>query len=81
MGDEQRQAIARLCAEDAEFLAAMADAKSAHEAAQIAVEHGIPATEADFTTPEDRELSDADLELASGGVLDQIWPTTPWVAC
>ena len=81
MGQEQRQALARLFAEDEEFRTAIMGATSADDAVRIVGEHGIVLTPEDFSAPAGGELSESELDLAAGGVLDQIWPTTPWVAC
>lgn len=81
MSEEQRQALEQLIKQDEGFHSAMMRATSIEEAVRIAGEHGIAATAEDFRSPDDRELSETELELASGGILDQIWPTTPWVAC
>ena len=66
MGEEQRQALARLFAEDEAFRTALASVASIEDAVRIAQEHEIGATAEDFRVPSD-DLSDADLEAASGG--------------
>ena len=68
MGEEQRQALARLLADDEAFKTALASATSIEDAVRIAREHGVDATVDDFTV-HSHDLSDADLEAASGGTM------------
>lgn len=75
MGEEQRQALARLFAEDEEFKAAMMGATSVEDAVRIAGEHGIAATVEDFAPPEGVDVSDAELEQAAGGWATYFMPT------
>ena len=84
MGEGQRQALARLLSEDGAFKAALSAATSIDDAVRIAREHGVEASAEDFAQPRGAafDLSDAEIEAAgSGGQLDRIWPTAPWVAC
>lgn len=81
MGEQERAEVVRLYASDEDFKAALMQAASVEEAVAAARRFGIEATSSDFSTSKGPELSDADLEQVGGGVLDQIWPTTPWVAC
>lgn len=73
MGEEQRQALARLFAEDEAFKAAMAAATSVEDAVNIAGEHGVDASVEDFTPPDGEELSDPELETVSGGFMTIAW--------
>ncbi len=68
MGEEQRQALARLFTEDEAFKAALMGSSSLDEMLRIAREHGIAATAEDFARPEGRPLSDAELEGVAGGL-------------
>lgn len=68
MGEEQRQALARLIAENQEFKAAISGAASVEDAVRIAGDHGIEAGVEDFGLPEG-SLSDAELENVSGGAV------------
>ena len=81
MGEVQRQALARLFAEDEAFRSAIRAATSVEDAVRIAGEHGVTVSAEDLAPPEGAQLSDAELELASGGTAFQIFPTAPWVAC
>ena len=67
MGEEQRQALARLFAEDEAFKTALASAGSVDDAVRVAREYGVEASVGDFTPLEGAELSDEELEAASGG--------------
>ncbi len=67
MGDEQRQALARLFAEDEAFKAAMSEATSVEDAVRVAGKFGIAATAEDFTGSGGAELGDAELGRAAGG--------------
>lgn len=81
MGEEQRQALARLFAQDEGYKAAIMQAASVEEAVRISREHGIDAAAEDFATA-DGELSDDALTNASGGAAAaNIFPTAPWVVC
>ena len=78
MGEEQRQALARLFAEDEAFKTAMASATNADDAVRIAREHGVEASAEDFMRQDGAELSDAELETASGGGTENwFWCGTP----
>lgn len=66
MGDEQRQALTRMFAEDEAFKAAIMGATSVEDAVTIAREYGVEAT-ADDLAPAQGALSDAELEDAAGG--------------
>ena len=66
MGEEQRQALAELFAQDEGFKAAMVRATSVSEAVRIAGEYGLTVTADDFGLPEGAELSDTELEAVPG---------------
>ena len=67
MGDSRVQAVAALMAQDQAFRTALLGASTVDDAIRIAGEHGIEATAEDFAPPGGADLSDADLEGASGG--------------
>lgn len=67
MEEDKRQLLAKAVAGDEAFRTALSAAADADEAARIARQHGIPADAADFLA-RDAELSDAELEAASGGL-------------
>lgn len=66
MGEEQRQALARAIEEDAAFETALSGVRTVEEAVRVAQGLGYDFGEEDFM-PLDDEVSDADLEAASGG--------------
>lgn len=78
MGEEQRQALARLFSENEEFHGSIMGAASAEDAARIAGEYGVDVTVEDLRRWQSAELGDAELDVATGG---GIWPTAPWIAC
>lgn len=75
MGDEQREALARLFVEDEGFKAAIMGATSVDDAIRVAGEHGIDATAEDFAPQ--GPLGDSELEAVSGGIvtLNVCWGT------
>ncbi len=66
MGSEERLALARLVEEDEDFVAALADVTSVDDLVRIAGEHGVQVDPDDVVAAEG-ELSDAELDAASGG--------------
>lgn len=66
MGAEERQALARLFEEDSGFVNAVADVTSTDDLIRIAGEYGVDLAPEDLTALEG-ELSDAELDAASGG--------------
>lgn len=82
MGEEQRQALARLFAEDEAFKAAMASAASVEDAVRIAREHGVEVSVEDFAPLEGSDLDDVELESASGAMMEGPFiRRTMWEVC
>lgn len=77
MTNEQLEALRAASANDEQLRSALAAAATDDDIVVIANQHGITLTVADLQ-PQERDLSDAELEGASGGYT---FPHTDWIYC
>lgn len=73
MAETAMQQLAQACSEDADLKAALDGATTPDDVVRIANERGIALT-LDDVTRKDGELTEADLELASGGTYNTYEP-------
>ncbi len=80
MSGEELEAVRLASQQDPEFAAALSAAASTQEWLRIAAERGFAVQESDLPAEDggDRELSDVELEGASGGYT---FPATDWIYC
>jgi predicted ribosomally synthesized peptide with nif11-like leader len=70
MSQDQLDALITRLASDPTFAASLAAATTVEDAQQIAAKHGFDVTSAELTAAKsDGNLTDADLEAVSGGIL------------